>query len=320
MKTQYLTAIPKLDLADFTSGDETKKMQFVQDLGKAYEDIGFVAIRNHGVDNGLLTELYKQVQAFFELPIESKLKYDDSDGGGQRGYTGFGKEHAKNSNAGDLKEFWHFGQWVEDGDALKDYYPANKYVDEIPAFNSIGKDIYRALEGTGIQMLRAIALFLNQPEHYFDDKVHNGNSILRPIHYPPINAEPNGSIRAGEHEDINLITLLVGASADGLEVLSRQGVYVGVTEVHDHIIVNVGDMLQRLTNDRLRSTTHRVVNPPREQWHLPRYSIPFFMHPRPEVSLACLDSCISEENHKKYDDCTAIEFLHERLREIGLMK
>jgi isopenicillin N synthase-like dioxygenase len=147
LKTQYLTAIPKLDLADFTSGDETKKMQFVQDLGKAYEDIGFVAIRNHGVDNGLLTELYKQVQAFFELPIESKLKYDDSDGGGQRGYTGFGKEHAKNSNAGDLKEFWHFGQWVEDGDALKDYYPANKYVDEIPAFNSIGKDIYRALEG-----------------------------------------------------------------------------------------------------------------------------------------------------------------------------
>jgi isopenicillin N synthase-like dioxygenase len=309
-----------LDLADFTHGNESQKMQFVHDLGKAYEDIGFVAIRNHGVDNELLKELYKQVQAFFELPLETKLQYDDSDGGGQRGYTGFGKEHAKNSNAGDLKEFWHFGQWVEDGDALKDYYPQNKYVSEIPEFNVVGKDIYRALEATGIQMLRAIALFLNQPENYFDDKVHNGNSILRPIHYPPINAEPNGSIRAGEHEDINLITLLVGASADGLEVLSRQGVYVGVTEVQDHIIVNVGDMLQRLTNDRLRSTTHRVVNPPREQWHLPRYSIPFFMHPRPEVSLACLDSCISENNPRKYDDCTAIEFLHERLREIGLMK
>jgi isopenicillin N synthase-like dioxygenase len=309
-----------LDLADFTHGNESQKMQFVHDLGKAYEDIGFVAIRNHGVDNELLKELYKQVQAFFELPLETKLQYDDSDGGGQRGYTGFGKEHAKNSNAGDLKEFWHFGQWVEDGDALKDYYPQNKYVSEIPAFNAVGKDIYRALEATGIQMLRAIALFLNQPENYFDNKVHNGNSILRPIHYPPINAEPNGSIRAGEHEDINLITLLVGASADGLEVLSRQGVYVGVTEVQDHIIVNVGDMLQRLTNDRLRSTTHRVVNPPREQWHLPRYSIPFFMHPRPEVSLACLDSCISENNPRKYDDCTAIEFLHERLREIGLMK
>jgi isopenicillin N synthase-like dioxygenase len=309
-----------LDLADFTHGNESQKMQFVHDLGKAYEDIGFVAIRNHGVDNELLKELYKQVQAFFELPLETKLQYDDSDGGGQRGYTGFGKEHAKNSNAGDLKEFWHFGQWVEDGDALKDYYPQNKYVSEIPEFNAVGKDIYRALEATGIQMLRAIALFLNQPENYFDNKVHNGNSILRPIHYPPINAEPNGSIRAGEHEDINLITLLVGASADGLEVLSRQGVYVGVTEVQDHIIVNVGDMLQRLTNDRLRSTTHRVVNPPREQWHLPRYSIPFFMHPRPEVSLACLDSCISENNPRKYDDCTAIEFLHERLREIGLMK
>ena len=320
MNTQYLSAVPKLDLADFTHGNESQKMQFVHDLGKAYEDIGFVAIRNHGVDNELLKELYKQVQAFFELPLETKLQYDDSDGGGQRGYTGFGKEHAKNSNAGDLKEFWHFGQWVEDGDALKDYYPQNKYVSEIPEFNVVGKDIYRALEATGIQMLRAIALFLNQPENYFDDKVHNGNSILRPIHYPPINAEPNGSIRAGEHEDINLITLLVGASADGLEVLSRQGVYVGVTEVQDHIIVNVGDMLQRLTNDRLRSTTHRVVNPPREQWHLPRYSIPFFMHPRPEVSLACLDSCISENNPIRYDDCTAIEFLHERLREIGLMK
>lgn len=320
MNTQYLSAVPKLDLADFTHGNESQKLQFVHDLGKAYEDIGFVAIRNHGVDNELLKELYKQVQAFFELPLETKLQYDDSDGGGQRGYTGFGKEHAKNSNAGDLKEFWHFGQWVEDGDALKDYYPQNKYVREIPEFNVVGKDIYRALEATGIQMLRAIALFLNQPENYFDDKVHNGNSILRPIHYPPINAEPNGSIRAGEHEDINLITLLVGASADGLEVLSRQGVYVGVTEVQDHIIVNVGDMLQRLTNDRLRSTTHRVVNPPREQWHLPRYSIPFFMHPRPEVSLACLDSCISENNPRKYDDCTAIEFLHERLREIGLMK
>jgi len=320
LTTQYLSAVPKLDLAEFTHGNDSQKLQFVFALGKAFEDIGFVAIRNHGVTNDLLKELYKQVQGFFELPVETKLQYDDSDGGGQRGYTGFGKEHAKNSNAGDLKEFWHFGQWVEDGDSLKNYYPLNKYVNEIPAFNIVGKDMYRALEATGIHMLRAIALYLNQPENYFDDKVHNGNSILRPIHYPPINTEPNGSIRAGEHEDINLITLLVGASADGLEVLSRQGVYVGVTEVEDHIIVNVGDMLQRLTNDRLRSTTHRVVNPSREQWHLPRYSIPFFMHPRPEVSLACLKSCIGEDNPKKYEDCTSIEFLHERLREIGLMK
>jgi isopenicillin N synthase-like dioxygenase len=319
-QTQYLTAVPKLDLADFTHGNEEQRQKFVQQLGNAYEDIGFIAIRNHGADSQLLANLYAQVKAFYDLPLETKLKYDDADGGGQRGYTGFGKEHAKNSNAGDLKEFWHFGQWVEDGDELINFYPANKHVDELPEFNVVGKDIYRALENTGIQMLRAIALYLNLPEHYFDDKVHNGNSILRPIHYPPINAEPNGSIRAGEHEDINLITLLVGASADGLEVLTRQGVYVGVTEVEDHIIVNVGDMLQRLTNDRLKSTTHRVVNPPQEQWHMPRYSIPFFMHPRPEVSLACLESCISDENPKKYADCTAIDFLNERLREIGLLK
>jgi isopenicillin N synthase-like dioxygenase len=320
MTANYLESIPKLDLNQFVNGSAEEKAAFVQALGHAYEDIGFVAIRNHGVDTALLSRLYSNVEAFFNLPVETKMRYDDADGGGQRGYTGFGKEHAKNSNAGDLKEFWHFGQWVDDNDPLIDFYPANKTVEELPEFNKVGKDIYRALENTGKQMLRAIALFLELDENYFNDKVHNGNSILRPIHYPPITSEPKDAIRAGEHEDINLITLLVGASADGLEVMNKKGQYIPVTEVENHIVVNVGDMLQRLTNDRLKSTTHRVVNPPRERWSEPRFSIPFFLHPRPEVSLACLSSCISDENPKKYPDCTAMEFLTQRLREIGLMK
>jgi len=320
MVAQAMQEIPKLDLSDFTSGNAEQKKVFVEALGAAYENIGFVAIRNHGIDKNLLEELYAEVAAFYSLPLETKLKYDDSAGGGQRGYTGFGKEHAKNRNAGDLKEFWHFGQYVDDGDAIADFYPPNKIVDELPRFNKVGKDIYAALEKTGAEMLQAIALFLDLDEYYFDAKIHNGNSILRPIHYPPITSEPKDAIRAGEHEDINLITLLVGASADGLEVLNRDNQWIGVTEVEDHIIVNVGDMLQRLTNDRLKSTTHRVINPPKEKWSSPRYSIPFFLHPRPEVPLNCLEDCCTADNPKKYDDSTANEFLIQRLTEIGLIK
>ncbi|MFM6952082.1 MAG: isopenicillin N synthase family dioxygenase [Bacteroidota bacterium] len=315
-----MQSIPKLDLSDFTHGSNDQKLAFVRDLGQAYEQIGFVAIRNHGIPQQILTDLYDQVKNFFDLPESVKLKYDDSEGGGQRGYTGFGKEHAKNRNAGDLKEFWHFGQYTQGAKVEVPTYPENKKVSELPAFNEAGEAIYKALEETGIQMLRAIALHLNLDELYFDDKVKYGNSILRAIHYPPITGDPKDAIRAGEHEDINLITLLVGASADGLEVLNKHGEWIGVTEVEDHIVVNVGDMLQRLTNDLLKSTTHRVVNPPRELWGTPRYSIPFFLHPRPEVRLDCLPQCIDANNPKKYEDCTAMEFLIQRLREIGLIK
>lgn len=312
--------IPSLDLNDFTHGDASRKAAFVQQLGEAYSEIGFVAVRNHGVPETVLRDLYREVAAFFALPEAVKMQYDDSAGGGQRGYTGFGKEHARDRKAGDLKEFWHFGQYVEDGDALAAFYPPNKAVHELPGFNQAGKALYQALEDCGVQMLRAIALFLQLEENYFDSRVHNGNSILRAIHYPPITGEPGDAIRAGEHEDINLITLLVGASADGLEVKNRSGAWIPVTEVENHIVVNVGDMLQRLTNNKLRSTTHRVVNPPRERWHEPRFSIPFFLHPRPETRLDCLESCIDAENPKAYSDCTAMEFLTERLREIGLIK
>ncbi len=314
--------IPKLDLSDFTIGNSDKKLQFVKELGRAYEEIGFVAIRNHGIEKTTLDNLYKQVSLFFNLPESVKNLYNDDLGGGQRGYTGFGKEHAKNRNTGDLKEFWHFGQFTEDSNdpVNTPSYPKNKYVAELPEFNDYGKLAYKALENTGIAMLRAISLYLGLEENYFDKKVIWGNSILRAIHYPAISEDPKDAIRAGEHEDINLITLLVGASADGLEVLNKQGNYIAVTEVENHIVVNVGDMLQRLTNDVLRSTTHRVVNPPKEKWSEPRFSIPFFLHPRPETRLDCLPNCISELNPKKYDDCSAQEFLTQRLREIGLIK
>ncbi len=319
MSAASIQEIPKLDLSDFTHGNQETKLAFVQNLGRAYEEIGFVAISNHGIAKALLEEMYEQVEAFYALPLKTKLKYDDSQGGGQRGYTGFGKEHAKDRNAGDLKEFWHFGQYVDDSDILSDFYPPNKIVDELPRFNTAGKEIYAALELAGAKVLQAIALFLQLDEYYFDAKIHNGNSILRPIHYPAITEEPKDAIRAGEHEDINLITLLVGASADGLEVLNKNNEWIGVTEVEDHIIVNVGDMLERLTNNRLKSTTHRVINPPREKWSSPRFSIPFFLHPRPEVPLNCLDSCCTVNNPKKHEDCTANEFLIQRLTEIGLI-
>lgn len=316
--SEELIGIPSVDLSEFLSGDESKKQKFIKELGQAYENIGFVALKNHGINEELTSQLYKHVKGFFDLPEDIKKKYEIEGIGGQRGYTSFGKEHAKNSNAGDLKEFWHFGQYVEDNDPIKEQYPDNVVVEEVPEFNEVGKQVYQNLESTGREMLRALAIYLDLEETYFDDKIHNGNSILRPIHYPPITNEPKDAVRAGEHEDINLITLLIGASADGLQVLNKQGEWVGVTALPDHIIVNVGDMLQRLTNNKLRSTTHRVVNPPREQWGSSRFSIPFFLHPRSEMRLDCLSSCVSDETPLKYDNISAGEYLDERLREIGL--
>jgi len=310
--------IPSVDLADFLSGDAQRKNQFVQDLGKAYEEIGFVALKNHRLSDALSSELYQEVQNFFGLDEDKKKQYEIAGLAGQRGYTGFGKEHAKGRNTGDLKEFWHFGQYVEDNDPIAKEYPENVEVKELNRFNAVGKEAYQTLEDTGRDMLQALALYLGLNELYFDQHIHNGNSILRPIHYPPITEEPKDAVRAAEHEDINLITLLMGASADGLQVLNKQGKWVGVTALPGQIIVNVGDMLQRHTNNKLRSTTHRVVNPPKEAWGNSRFSIPFFLHPRSEMPLNCLESCVDAENPKAYKDITAGEYLNERLREIGL--
>ncbi len=310
--------IPSVDLADFLSDDAQRKANFVQDLGKAYEEIGFVALKNHRLSDALSAELYQEVQNFFGLEEAQKKQYEIEGLAGQRGYTGFGKEHAKGRNTGDLKEFWHFGQYVEDNDPIAKEYPANVEVAELPRFNAVGKEAYQTLEDTGRDMLRALSLYLGLDEFYFDAHIHNGNSILRPIHYPPITEEPKDAVRAAEHEDINLITLLMGASADGLQVLNKQGEWLGVTALPGQIIVNVGDMLQRHTNNKLRSTTHRVVNPPKEAWGNSRFSIPFFLHPRSEMPLNCLENCIDSTKPKQYEDITAGEYLNERLREIGL--
>jgi isopenicillin N synthase-like dioxygenase len=310
-------SIPSVDLSEFLSGDTVKKNQFVQNLGKAYEDIGFVAVKNHGIADDLIADLYKYVQQFFSLPLEQKKKYEIKGLAGQRGYTSFGKEHAKGSEAPDLKEFFQYGQIARDN--FKDeIYADNVSVKEIENFDRTLAEAYRAFEKSGTALLQAIALYLNLDENYFDEFVYNGNSILRSIHYPPITTEPVSAIRAEQHEDINLITLLVGASADGLEILSKQNQWVPVTSLPEQIVVNVGDMLQRLTNNKLCSTTHRVVNPARQFWHTSRFSIPFFLHPKTSMSLRCLDNCIDEEHPKLYEDITAGAYLDERLREIGL--
>lgn len=315
-----VNTIPSVDLADFTSGDPARKAAFVAQLGKAYEEVGFVAVRNHGIPDELIADLYKYVQEFFRLPSETKHSYEIPELAGQRGYTSFGKEHAKGFDAPDLKEFFQFGQSVEDKDPVKAEYPDNVQVKEVPAFTPTFFKAYRGFEQSGRALLQAIALYLGLDEHYFDDKIHNGNSILRAIHYPPITQEPKSAIRAEQHEDINLITLLVGASADGLQIQDKQGNWVPVTSLPEQIVVNVGDMLQRLTNNRLKSTTHRVVNPPRELWSTSRFSIPFFLHPKSGMDLSCLSCCVDEKHPLAYEPITAGEYLDERLREIGLKK
>ncbi|PJB12173.1 MAG: flavonol synthase [Flavobacteriales bacterium CG_4_9_14_3_um_filter_40_17] len=312
--------IPSIDLSDFLSVDIKRKLKFVNELGKAYEEIGFVALKNHFLSPNLSIQLYEQVQKFFELPADVKKRYERIELAGQRGYVSFGKEHAKDKSEGDLKEFWHFGQEPEVDAKLTEIYPGNLDVKELPKFNEVGMKAYKMLEKTGIYVLRALALHIGLDEFYFDYWASNGNSILRPIHYPPITTEPKNAVRAGAHGDINLITLLMGASAPGLQVLRKDGVWIDAIAQPDELVINVGDMLQRLTNGKLKSTIHQVVNPPRELWHTSRYSIPFFMHPRSEMRLNCLPECIDQNHPKSFDDITAGAYLNQRLQEIGLKK
>ncbi len=323
MATDLLDEIPSLDLAHFTEGSAGQKAQFVQDLGDAFHRIGFVAIRNHGLTAELTDQLYGSIQRFFQLPEATKARYEIPGLAGQRGYIGKNKEHAKGRTTADLKEFYHVGQEVEDDDPIRHQYPGNVWPDEVPEMKMACLTAYRTLEKAGRQMLRAIALYLQLPEDYFEPRVHNGNSILRPIHYFPIedpDAVPADAVRAAAHGDINLITLLMGASAEGLQVLRRDGQWISITALPDQLVVNVGDMLDRLTNHQLKSTIHQVANPPREKMGTSRYSIPFFMHPRAEMDLSALPSCITDAQPKRYEDTTAGEFLDERLREIGLKK
>lgn len=313
--------IPRLNLEHYINGSELQRKQFSDAIGSAFTDTGFITITNHGLDKTLIDKLYQQVEQFFSLPDNVKNQYEKAELAGQRGYTTKGKEKAKDANTPDLKEFWQTGQYVEDGDAIKADYPDNIIITEVPEFNVVTKKIYQQLEQVGKILLQAISVFLELPNDYFKNKVHNGNSILRAIHYFPIlNPEllPQDAVRAGAHEDINLITLLIGASADGLEVLTKDNQWFAIKAQGDDIVVNVGDMLQRLTNNKLRSTTHRVVNPPIELMKNSRYSVPFFLHPKMNMQLNCLSNCIDKQNPLAYADITAGEYLDERLREIGL--
>ncbi|EAR01420.1 isopenicillin N synthase family dioxygenase [Maribacter sp. HTCC2170] len=315
-----MTAIPSVDLQDFTSGDPERKKKFITEIGNAFEQIGFVALGGHFLSDVLVKDLYAEIKNFFDLPQNTKDTYEIEGIGGQRGYTSFGKEHAKGRKEGDLKEFWHFGQYVVDNPKLEAEYPDNVMVAELEKFNAVGKDTYKMLEKTAKYVLRALALHLNLEENYFDNFILNGNSILRPIHYPPITSEPKNAVRAAAHGDINLITLLMGAHGKGLQVQNHEGEWVDAIARPDQVMINVGDMLSRLTNNKLKSTIHQVVNPPKELWGTSRYSIPFFMHPISEMPLNCLENCINDNNPKEFEDITAGEFLHERLIELGLIK
>ena len=315
-----MNKIPTVDLRDFLSDNPERKQKFVNEIGKAYEEIGFVALKGHFLNDDLVKDLYAQVQEFFSLPVDTKQKYEIQGIGGQRGYVGFGKETAKGFKKGDLKEFWHFGQYVSDDSKYKSEYPDNVIVEELPKFNEVGKETYQMLEKTGKYVLRALALYLDLDEFYFDDKIAEGNSILRPIHYPPITEEPDDAVRAAAHGDINLITLLMGSQGKGLQVQNHKGEWIDAIAEPDELMINVGDMLSRHTNNKLKSTIHRVVNPPRELWGTSRYSIPFFMHPVSDMRLDVLENCIDAENPKLYDDISAGEFLYERLVDLGLIK
>ena len=308
--------IPSLDIRRY----DDDRAAFVAELGAAYREWGFAGIRGHGIAQRLIDGAYAAFREFFALPVDVKMRYHVKGSGGARGYTPFGVETAKDSRHADLKEFWHVGREIPRDSRYADVMAPNLWPAEVPTFRGYGYGLYEALDSLGSRVLRALALHIDLPEAYFDDKTNLGNSILRPIHYPPITAPDVPNERAGAHEDINLITLLVGASAQGLEVRSRAGEWVPFTADADTIVVNIGDMLQRLTNHVYPSTTHRVVNPPGEQARQPRYSVPFFLHPNPDFPIDVLPGCVDAAHPSRYpQSITAHDYLQERLREIKLI-
>lgn len=310
--------IPVLDLQDFRS-DSASRITFVQQLGQALEQIGFFAVINHGVDTGLIRSAYAAAEAFFMLPAAVKRQYEYPEFHGQRGFTRFGQEHAKDHPFPDLKEFWHLGRELAPGHPLAQSYLANPAPSEVPDFHPLMVCLYRELETCAIDLLKACALYLHQPETFLVDRVRDGDTILRIIHYPPLPPEAHPhSLRSAPHEDINLITLLCEATADGLELLQRDGTWLPIQAKPGQIVVDSGDMLQQLTNGLLRSTTHRVVNPDKDRSR--RFSMPFFVHPRPEVDLTPLPACVAQTGGVRFPTITAREYLWQRLAEIGLIR
>ncbi len=304
--------IPLLDLSHYTRGTAQERDTFIKAWGDGLREFGFVSIINHGVDADLIARTYADAARLFALPREVKEKYEVPNGAGQRGYTSFGKEHAKNRKVGDLKEFWHVGN---------DRYDPNVWPSELATFQANTLGLFRALEGAAEVMLRALADAFTLPTDTFSAMAHDGNSILRIIHYPPLkDMFIPGGVRAAEHEDINLITLLCESTASGLEILTRQGEWLAVDALKGQIVVDSGDMLSRITNEVIPSTTHRVVNPADGADDVERYSMPFFVHPYPDCPLRIDERFVSADNPKRYQDITADGFLRQRLKEIGLIK
>ncbi len=314
-----LQTIPVLDLNDFASGSPTKRDAFVQKTGNALREIGFFALSNHGVDMRVIEKAYQLAEAFFDLPESTKKKYEDIGIGGQRGFTSFGREHAKDHRAPDLKEFWHVGRELAKASQYYKEYPQNIWPTEIPEFKEVMIELYRQLDHCSMKLLEACSIYIGEAPELIPTMASNGNTILRIINYPevPANCDP-ASIRAAAHEDINFITLLCEATAGGLELLQRDGSWLPVHALKGQIIVDTGDMLQNLSNGILRSTTHRVVNPGNSRER--RFSMPYFVHPRSDVKLNPLPRCVEKVGAKKFPDITSGEYLSQRLKEIGLGK
>ena len=292
---------------------------FAEQLGRSFEEYGFAIIADHGIPDELIHRAEEKAKAFFALPEEAKRRYHLPGGGGARGYTPFGIETAKGAKAHDLKEFWHVGRDLPPGHPFRSHMPDNVWPDEVPSFKDTFQQLYAAFDRTGLKILKAIARFLKIDEDYFTDTVRDGNSVMRLLHYPPIKGEPGSHVRAGAHEDINTITLLLGAEEGGLELLTKDGRWIEVNPKPGELVVNIGDMLQRLTNGLLRSTSHRVVNPPPERRSRSRYSMPFFLHFRSDFLIEALPGTVPPGEQPKWPPITADEYLQERLREIKLV-
>lgn len=316
MSTETLKKVPTLSLNAYTDGSESEKQEFIDQLLMGFKEYGFIILKDHPIKTELLHSAYSLSEEMFALPLDRKLELKTPVGGGQRGYTAFGTEHAKDQSVPDLKEFWHVGRELSPGHEYYEQYPQNVWPSELPEFKTTFLKMYEALDFVGDIILEAFTGPLDLDKNYFREMTKDGNSILRLLHYPPIpdNADPK-SVRAAAHEDINLITILVSASASGLELLDRDGNWLPIEAEPDALIVDSGDMLSRITNDVIPATTHRVVNPAGA--NVSRYSMPYFIHPNPKAVLSCLDSCRGEK--AKYPDILAQEFLMQRLKEIGLM-
>ena len=309
--------VPELSLMSFVNGSNTDKTRFVDNLFSGLKDYGFIVLVDHPVDYKLTQKAYELIHEFFQLPVETKRQYVCKEGGGQRGYTAFGVEHAKNSQFPDLKEFWHVGRDSLVNPEFQKYFPENIWPNEIKGFKETFLGLYNALDTTSVVIMDALGMALDLPQDYFRTMLRDGNSIMRPIHYPPLGPEaPANCVRSAAHEDINLITVMVGATTSGLELLDRDGKWLPVHNNDKQLVIDSGDMLSRLTNDIIPATTHRVVNPDNASSN--RYSMPFFVHPNPDTVLSCVPSCRGAG--EKYPPINSHEWLMIRLKEIGLLK